>query len=368
MDINFLDLKKQYETIDIDKLTDKIKQIISGGQFVGGSYLETFEKNFAKYNGTKHAVGVGSGTDALIFSLLGLGIGKGDEVLVPANTFIATAFAVSHVGATPVFVDVNPSTYLMDKSIEKYITDNTKVIIPVHLYGNAVYMPDIMDLADKYKLLVIEDCAQAIGAEIEGVKVGKWGNAGAFSFYPAKNLGGLGQGGAVVTDNKKIANKVRSLGNVGRKEGSWFEYDVVGYNSRLDTINALFLNTCLEHIDDWNAKRKSVAEIYSKELAIVEGISLPKNNTDHVYHLYEIKLNDKETRDDLKEYLMTQNIFSGLHYPLSCHKQEIYSGSSVNLKVSEDLSDTLLSIPMHPFLTEDEIKQVCFVIKKFLEG
>jgi len=373
MDINLVDLKRQYSMLNIDGLMEKIKGLITSGGFVGGPYLEEFENKFSDYNGSRYTVGVGSGTDALILALRALGIGPGDEVIVPANTFIATAIAATHVGADVVFADVNPKTYLMDESVEKYITRKTKVIIPVHLYGNTVYMPKIMEIAKKYDLYVVEDCAQAIGAKVNGKNVGTFGQAGCFSLYPAKNLGGLGQGGAVITNEDSISNEIRSLGNVGREDGTWYGYDKVGYNSRLDSINALFLSECLNNIKVWNEKRKNVAVMYKACLCssdrlykINENILLPyvDKDCDHVYHLYEIKTKDKNTRDKLLNFLKENGIGAALHYPITCNNQPIYTGYG-QFPVSEELADTLLSIPMHPYLREEEVQKVSNFITKF---
>jgi len=366
MTINFLDLKKQYSTLDIQDIMGNIEEVIRSASFVGGKHLDDFEKNFGLFNGSPHTVGVGSGTDALILSLLALGIGKGDEVIVPANTFIATALAVTHVGATPVFVDVCPISYLIDiDKLEEVVTTKTAAIIPVHLYGNAVYMPDIIKFADKHSLYVIEDCAQAIGARVNGKRVGTWGDVGCFSFYPAKNLGGLGQGGAVLTSDTTLANKIRSLGNVGRKEDSWYVYDKVGYNSRLDSINALFLGMCLEKVEHWNTLRKEVAKLYYNKLRALTWLKLPTmvKGGDHVYHLYELCFRDLDTRDAVQQYLQSKGISSALHYPIPCHKQEIYTQiETVDLPITERLANTLLSVPMHPFMEEKEIEQVCSAI------
>ena len=261
MKIDFVDLKEQYKDFNYSELIELIKN----GNFVGGQALEEFEKAFANYNGTKYCVGVGSGTDALILSLLACGIGPGDEVLVPANTYIATAFAVSHVGATPVFVDPGEHTYVLtcSNNLYKYITKKTKAIIPVHLYGMPACMKTITDFAEQNSLFVIEDCAQSIGAISCEKRVGSWGDVGAFSFYPAKNLGGMGQGGAIVTNSAIIADKVRELGNVGRSKDSWFDYVHIGFNSRLDTINAKFLTMGLKNIDKWNTCRVRIASWYN---------------------------------------------------------------------------------------------------------
>lgn len=242
--------------------------------------------------------------------------------------------------------------------------------MPVHLYGNTVYMPTIMDIAKNYKLFVIEDCAQAIGAKVAGKHVGTWGDAGIFSFYPAKNLGGLGQGGALVTNNKAIADMTRRLSNVGRKDNSWYEYDEVGYNSRLDAVNAIFLNTCLKHIDLWTTKRREVASWYEEYLNNYPlKVITPKIDAhcSHVYHLYELRVENRGVRDSLLEYLKLNGIGAALHYPVPCHKQDIYYSdyNDLTLPIVEDLAGTLLSLPMHPYMTKEEVKQVSETINKF---
>lgn len=370
MSVKFLDLKKQYETIDINKTMSYIREAIENGMFVGGSHVESFETSLAAFSETKYSVGVGSGTDALIFALAGLGIGPGDEVVVPANTFIATALAVTHVGAKPVFADVDENTYLLTvKNIEAVLTEKTKAIMPVHLYGNVVNMSALMTFAKAHNLFVVEDCAQAIGARYNNKPVGSFGDAGCFSFYPAKNLGGLGQGGAIVTNNEAIVAKARCLGNVGRKEGSWYEYSDIGYNSRLDAVNAIFLAENLNHIEDWNRRRRLAASYYAKFFNAIPEVVVPFSEPEAlpVYHLYEIKLNNKETRDKLQDYLKARDIGAALHYPVPCHKQEVYSTykNQEGLRNSEILASTLLSLPMHPFITIAEIEEVCKAIKKF---
>lgn len=368
MNVNFINLETQYKDLNLTELNNTIKS----GQFVGGQILKTFENRLAEYCGTKYAVGVGSGTDALWLSLLALGIDRGDEVIVPANTFIATAFAVTHTGADVVFVDVHRKTYNMDiASVARKVTNKTKAIIPVHLYGQTCDMKMLLDFAKQHGLYIIEDCAQALGASFEGKRVGGFGNMGCISFYPTKNLGGLGQGGAIVTNHPDIVKKVRSLGNVGRKHGSWYEYDKIGFNSRLDTINAWFLNYGLRYLDKNNKNRQCIANMYENELINLPVIQTPKilPNTEHVFHLYEILLSDKKTRDDLQIFLKSNNIFTGLHYPIPCHKQSIYRKKHENddLFVAEMLADSLLSLPMHPNLTKVEVQCVCKYIKKFFK-
>jgi dTDP-4-amino-4,6-dideoxygalactose transaminase len=300
--------------------------------------------------------------------LLALGIGPGDEVIVPANTYIATAFAVSHTGAKPVFVDPNPYTYVIDTdSLTNAITNKTKAIMPVHLYGQPVDMEEMMLFAKQHNLFVIEDCAQSAGASFLDKKTGAWGDVGCFSFYPTKNLGGIGQGGAIITDNEQIADTVRELGNVGRAKNSWFDYIHKGFNSRLDAINASFLSKCLTMLDQWNDIRINSAAEYEENLDGVDIIKppMPTETTSPVFHLYEIKCKDMEIRDNLKTYLTKQEIGTGLHYPVPCHRQPVYSDNIYNCPISNSLSDTLLSLPMHPMLTYKEIKYVCEKIKEF---
>lgn len=368
MKVDFIDLKKQYENISED-IGKKVVNLITNAQLVGGSVLDRFERNFADYNGAKHAVGVGSGTDALWLSLISLGIGQGDEVIVPTNTFIATAFAVSQTGAIPIFVDSESNTYnVSSSSIEAAITNKTKAIIPVHLYGQACSMSKIMEIAEKCNLKVVEDCAQSIGAVWKGQKVGTFGDCAAFSFYPTKNLGGLGQGGAVLTNNEEIADKIRSLGNVGRSKYSRDAFDYVGFNSRLDTINALFLDIILEkYLNKWLLARQKNASIYNNQLVDLNNIFVPfvESGSTHVYHLYQIKCLNKKIRDSLKFFLHDKGVSTGIYYPIPCHKQKVFDWNGTGLEVSERLANTLLALPMHPCLKEEEINYVCGCIKEF---
>lgn len=368
MRVNLVDLPRQYKDIK-ELVIEDISDALDKGSFIGS---ESFEKKFAEYHGSSYCVGVGSGTDALWLSLLSLGIGSGDEVIVPANTYIATAFAVSHTGAKPVFIDPDPVTYTINgNSIENVITSNTKAIIPVHLYGYPADMSSVLSVANHYGLYVIEDCAQAAGAVYKGKKTGSFGDVGCYSFYPAKNLGGLGQGGAVITDNYELSETVRELGNVGRSRGSWFDYSYVGMNSRLDYINSKFLERCLVNLDSWNAKRSTASLWYGDGLREIDGLSLPvgaANGTNPVFHLYEVKLNDKETRDRLKLFLESMEISTGLHYPKPCHRQCMYKDYYYSCYISDNLSDTLISLPIHPSITNEEVNYVCYAIKEFFSG
>ena len=364
MEVKFVDLPKQYVNI-IPRALKKYEEALNTGGFIGAP---SFEDKFAKYNDVEYCVGVGSGTDALLLTLISLGIGPGDEVIVPANTYIATAFAVSHTGANPVFVDPNPKTYVIEaNNIKTAITSRTKAIIPVHLYGYPVDMLDVNELARRYNLYVIEDCAQAAGATLFGRKVGCFGIAGCFSFYPTKNIGGIGQGGAVITNDYNVAKTVRELGNVGRTDGSWFDYSHIGFNSRLDAINAEFLELCLDELDEWNSMRRNVADMYNSELKEVSYVITPSESSsirEHVYHLYELDCGSKTAREVLRSYLLERGIGCSVHYPVPCHKQPMYSGSC---SLSDSLADTLLSLPMHPNLTAVEVKYVCDCIKEFFE-
>jgi len=367
MEVKFVNLALQYQP-HIDKIIDGLKEVITAASFVGGSALEDFELEIARYIGTKYCVGVGSGTDALYLSLLAYGIGPGDEVIVPANTFIATAFAVSLTGAKIVFVDVDSKTYLMDLHKMFYaITPKTKAIIPVHLYGQCCDVSAIKSLLGGRDIKIIEDCAQAFGSRYKNAKAGSIGDVGCFSFYPAKNLGGLGQGGCITTNNKEIADKIRSFGDVGRSLTNRWEHSLVGFNSRLDTINAVFIKLMLEHVPDWNAKRVYLAYLYNSGLANIKEVKTPYSNIDnyHIYHLYELKCRNREERNALRGFLSSKHIQTGLHYPIPCHKQKPYQDLNCKLPVVESLADTLLSLPIHPTLTEGEVDYVVNCIKEF---
>jgi dTDP-4-amino-4,6-dideoxygalactose transaminase len=366
--VDFVNLKAGKKKL-YKKLKKDFKRILLNTSFVGGEYLEEFEKAFAEFNGTKYCVGVGSGTDALWLALLAYGIGPGDEVIVPSNTFIATAFAVTQAGATPVFADANPHTYNIDVyDLEKLVTEKTKAIIPVHLYGQPCEMSILRTFARTNDLIMIEDCAQATGAQFGYRRVGSMGHAGCFSFYPTKNLGGMCQGGAVITDSEKVANTVRSLGNVGRSMTSHTDFDLVGFNSRLDTINAAFLTESLKSLDLCNGRRIEIAEMYNeglKELPLTTPFVI--NRAVHVYHLYTISLIDNELRDGLQEHLKNAGIGCGVYYPKPCHKQPMYDDGTT-LPVSEGLAETTLSLPMHLNMKKKDVGYVCDEAKKFFDN
>lgn len=366
MRIPLVDLNLQYKTIE-PEIKKAIEEVFTSGAFIGGNMLSDFEKEFSEFCGVKHAVGVSSGTSALQLALLACGIQQGDEIITAPNTFIATIEAMSAVGARPVFVDVDPETYTIDVSkIEKAVTKKTKAIIPVHLYGQTARMDEINSIAKKHDLRVIEDAAQAHGAEYKGKRAGGLGNAGCFSFYPGKNLGAYGDAGAVVTNDAGIAEKVGLLRNHGRKEK--YSHIVEGFNHRLDTLQARLLSVKLGHLEDWNEKRRQVAEWY-RSLLKDTPLKLPQENKDclHVYHLFVI---ETEKRDELDALLKEKGIFAGIHYPIPLHLQKAYAHLDYrdgDFPVAEKASKRILSLPIFPELEKDKVEYICQNIKAFLK-
>lgn len=355
--IPLLDLVAQYNTIK-PEINEAIQQVLQSGKFILGPNEKAFENEIADYLGVNHAIGVASGTDALVIALRAAGIGLGDEVIVPAYSFFATAGTVLTVGATPVFVDINPETYLIDiNQIESAISVRTKAIIPVHLYGQPADMDEIKEIAEKYNLKVIEDNAQAFGATYKGKKTGAIGDLGCLSFFPSKNLGGYGDGGMVTTNDNALAEQVRMLRVHGWKKKYFPE--ILGYNSRLDEIQAAILRVKLKYVDRWNAKRHEIAQIYSESLSKF-GISTPVESIDrtHVYHLYIIKIADRE---QFKDSLANKGVASEIYYPqplhlaTPCRKLGWKKGA---LLVSERASNETLAIPLYPELTEEKISEI----------
>ncbi len=335
--------------------------VLDSSWYIKGKEGEAFEQEFAAYCGAKYCVGCGNGLDALTLSLRALDIGKGDEVIVPSNTFIATALAVSYVGATPVFVEPDIRTYNIDADrIEEKLTSKTKAIIPVHLYGQPADMKKIIFIARKNGLKVIEDCAQAHGASYHGQIAGSIGDVSAFSFYPGKNLGALGDAGAIVTDNGKVAMKARSLGNYGSDYK--YHHIYMGCNSRMDEMQAAFLRVKLPHLDRMNQYRRSIAERYRNEITN-EQIILPSvlDNVEPVWHIFAIRCN---RRNELAEYLASYGIATNRHYPIPIHLQKAYEDLNIlkgELPIAEEISKTELSLPMYYGLTDEEIS---FIIEK----
>ena len=350
--VEIVDLRKEYEGIK-DEIDRKIKKVLESGNFILGEEVENFEREFSKYLNVKYGVGVNSGTDALFLSLVSLGVKEGDEVITVANTAFPTIAAIFMVKAKPVFVDVKDDYNIDVDKIKEKITNKTKVILPVHLYGNPCDMDEIMEIAKENKLKVVEDCCQAHGAEYKNKKVGGIGDVGCFSFYPTKNLGCYGDGGFVITNDEEISEKVRMLREYGSKEKNKFV--MKGYNSRLDELQAGILRVKLKYLDKWNNKRRENAKIYNENL---ENVIKPKENGKHVYHQYVIR---SKERDKLKERLESKDIKTLIHYPIPIHLQEVFE-RGVKLEKTEQFSKEILSLPVHPFLNKEEILEVCDAI------
>ncbi|MGC9069268.1 MAG: DegT/DnrJ/EryC1/StrS family aminotransferase [Thermoprotei archaeon] len=368
MIIPLVDLKRQYLSIK-DEINSAIESVLNSGVFIVGENVKYFEKEFANFIGVKHAIGVGSGTDALVIALKALSIGQSDEVITVSFTFTATVDSIVHNGATPVFVDVDPMSYTIDtKQIERAITSKTKAIIPVHLYGHPANIDPILEIAEKYGLYVVEDAAQAHGAEYKRRKVGSLGHVACFSFYPSKNLGAYGDGGMIVTNDQMLAEKVMMLREYGQKEK--YRHEFIGFNSRLDEIQAAVLRVKLKHLDEWNEKRRKNAKLYNELLSEFNEIILPIEASwaKHVYHLYVIRT---KRRDALREFLAKKGISTGIHYPLPVHMQKSYSRinkKTLDLSITELFSKEILSLPMFPELSEEEIHYISNKIKDFLKG
>lgn len=362
--VPFVDLRAQHDSIR-KELFDTITQIIDTSSFIMGQAIKEFESKFAEFCGSKHAIGVSSGTSALHLALWALDIGPGDEVITIPHTFIATAEAISMRGAKVVFVDIDPATYTMDVSkLQAAITPRTKAILPVHLYGHPTDMDPLLEIARKHGLKVIEDCAQAHGAEYKGRRVGSMGDAGCISFFPGKNMGAMGDAGAVVTNDDAIARKVSLLRNHGR-EGK-YEHEMVGYNERMDTLQAAILNVKLPHLDDWNEMRRTHAAEYCAALAGTKiGLPVVAPNCKHVYHLFVIR---HPRRDDLQKSLKEKGIATGVHYPLPLHLQPAYADlkhREGDFPATEKAAKEILSLPMYPEMTSDMVAEAASAIKEF---
>lgn len=359
--ISMVDLKAQYASLK-PEIDSAIKRVFESGQFILGPEVEALEKEFANYIGVSHAVAVGSGTDALELSLRACGIGRNDEVITTAYSFFATAETIVLAGAKPVFVDINPQTYTLDlQQVASRITSKTKAILPVHIFGHACPMDALMEIANRHNLRVIEDCAQATGASFGQKLVGSFGDAGAFSFYPTKNLGGFGEGGMVVTKDLQVAERVRLLRHHGDIGG--YQHQMLGRNSRFDEIQAAILRVKLKVLDSWNSARRENAASYARyfeKLSASEEIELPveRSGTYHVYHLYTTRLKD---RDRVRKDLVEQGISSGVYYPRimpsqaalgdACQPQEMFPQAL-------EVSQTCLSLPIHPDLTKEAIERI----------
>ena len=357
MNVQFADFQPMHKEIE-NEILSKFKDVYDKSWFILGDEVTQFEKEFAYYCGAKYCIGCGNGLDALQLILMAYGIGADDEVIVPSNTFIATALAVSYTGAKPVFVEPNVRNYTINPElIENAITNKTKAIMAVHLYGQCAEMDSINAIAKKYNLKVIEDSAQAHGATYKGKKVGSLGDASGFSFYPGKNLGALGDGGAVVTNDKELAEKIRAISNYGSDKK--YHHIYKGVNSRLDEVQAAFLRIKLKHLDKWNNGRLEIAETYLNGIKN-DKIIIPyvENYSKPVWHLFVVRA---ENRNDLKKYLDRNEIGTVIHYPIPMHLQPVYSyldHKKGDLPIAEKISDEVLSLPMWYGIKDEEIQYV----------
>ena len=375
--IPIMDLKRQYRALkaEIDAAVD---EVLDSGWFVLGKQVEAFEREFAEYCGVKYAVGVGSGVEAIHLALVAAGIGPGDEVITVPNTAVPTALGISFAGARPTFADIEADTYLIDpERVEAAITHRTKAIMPVHLYGQVVAMAPLREIARSRGLLVIEDAAQAHGATYQGKKAGALGDAGCFSFYPSKNLGCYGEGGAVTTNDERIAERVRMLRNYGQSDR--YHHKLKGYNSRLDEMQAAILRVKLRHLDAGNERRREIASLYNAGLVtadvvcpIVRAEYEPRTNElvrgGHVYHLYVVR---SKQRDALQAHLKARGVGTQIHYPIPVHLQEAYADLGLgpgSYPVAEQAAREVLSIPIYPELADAEAREVIEAIESFPKG
>jgi dTDP-4-amino-4,6-dideoxygalactose transaminase len=363
--VPFVDLQAQYPAIALE-ISEAVAKVIHDADFILGRDVGLFEEEFAAYCEAKYAVGVDSGTSALELALRAYDIGPGDEVITAANTFIATALAISHAGAKPVLVDVDPYTYTIDVAkIAEAITARTKAILPVHLYGHPAHMDPIRELAEKFGLVVIEDACQAHGSRYKGKRAGSLGHAAAFSFYPGKNLGAFGDGGIVVTDDHEIAKRLEMMRNYGQKEK--YHHQFRGYNRRLDTLQAAILRVKLKYLDKWNAARRWNAKLY-QECLDGAGVVTPNEaaGAESVWHLYVIRT---ENRDMVRENLLSRGISPGIHYPIPIHLQPAYKDLGYkrgDFPITEGHAERILSLPMYAELTPESIKYVAQSIRAVL--
>lgn len=381
--IPILDLKQQYQQLKLD-IDQAIARVLASGQFILGPDVQQFETEVAQYLGVKYAIGVNSGTDALMIGMRSLGIGLGDEVITTPFSFVATAESISNIGAKPVFVDIAADTFNIDPlSIKEQITSKTKAIMPVHLYGCPAGMTQILEIAREYNLKVIEDCAQAFGAKymgncvecqqtcspttkkgIAGKYTGTIGDVGAFSFFPTKNLGAYGDGGLIVTNNPEVAELASMLRTHGSKQR--YHNEVLGYNSRLDSVQASILRVKLPHVDSWNQKRYQIAQTYNQLLSDVPEIITPKLIEGHVFHQYTIRITNNK-RDQLQQYLDTHGITTVVYYPIPQNRLPVYNGQYPNYPISELVATQVLSLPIWPEISQERIETIVQAIKSGLK-
>lgn len=354
--MDFAGLKQQYDTI-AGEIKEALDRVLASGWFILGQELTSFEEEFANYVGTGHAIGLNSGSDALLLAVKALDIGPGDEVLTVSHTYISTVDSIVRNGATPVFVDIDPETFCIDPAqIEDKITERTKAILPVHLYGHPADMTSIMNIAKRHNLFVIEDACQAHGAKYKGERVGSIGDLACFSFYPVKNLGAYGDGGMVVTNDSKLAEKLQMLRNYGQPEKH--KHVFIGVNSRLDEMQSAILRVKLKYLDQWNQSRRQIADWYNESLRR-SGLVTPveRDYAEHVYHLYVVRC---ENREAMQEKLARHEVHTQIHYPVPAHKQPAYKdlGFDISLPATEKTCREILSLPIHPWLNRDDVQTV----------
>jgi dTDP-4-amino-4,6-dideoxygalactose transaminase len=351
-----------------NEIDEAIRGVVDGNAFVSGPDVAAFEREFADYCEARYCVGTASGTAALHLAFVALDIGPGDEVIVPANTFVSTVMPLLHIGAQPVLVDCDPDAALIDVgAVETVLSERTKAIVPVHLYGQPADLDPLLEIAERHGIKVIEDAAQAHGARYRGRRVGALGHAGCFSFYPAKNLGGLGDGGAVITNDASLAEGVRLLRDLGQE--TKYRHVIAGFNERLDTLQAAVLRVKLRHLDGWNASRREAAGAYAEALANLD-LLLPGTapEREHVWHLYVAR---SERRDQLRRALGSAGVQTGLHYPVPIHLQDAFARLGYprgSLPTAEAWSDRLLSLPMFPGLNRAQVEFVCEVVEEALSS
>lgn len=363
--VPFVDLNRKYQVIK-DEILSAIQKVFEKGQFILGEEVSHFEKEFADYCGVKYGVGVASGTDALFLALKAADVEEGDEVITVSHSFVATALAISSAGARPVFVDIDKETYTIDPNLVENILrrrKKVKAIIPVHLYGHPADMDSIKEIANRYDIIIIEDACQAHGAEYKGKKVGSFGELGCFSFYPTKNLGGYGDGGMIVTNEKKFYEKLLLLRNYGEKKK--YHHIIKGENSRLDEIQAAILRIKLKYLDEWNKERIKIASLYKERLKELDiRCPIEKEGVKHVYHLFVIRT---KGRDHLQRFLRDNGIFTNIHYPIPIHLQKAFKefNKKGDFPVTEKCAMEVLSLPIFNGIKESEIEEVSIHIKNF---
>ena len=370
--IQMVDVVRMYNRHS-EEIDRKIKYLINKGSFIQGNEVLSFEENLSKFLKSKHTISCGNGTDALYIALMALNLKPGDEVIVPSFTFISTVEAVCLLGLKPVFIDINPDTFLIDvEMIENSITEKVKAVIPVHLFGQCCDMVEILRIAKLHNIYVIEDAAQSIGSscifndKLKRKFSGTIGHIGTTSFYPSKNLGAFGDGGAIFTQNKALAKKIKLISNHGQNKK--YSHQVIGLNSRLDSIQAGILNCKLKYLGSDNIKRFNVAKKYNELLSNLDWITLPKKtkNSDHIFHQFSILLNDKVNRLRFQKYLSGHKVPSMIYYPIPVHKQTAYKKfATKKLPISEFVSKNIISLPIHPVMKKNQIEYICEVIRNF---